>query len=65
MPLTPYDREHLANILRDPGMDWFTAKLLRLIAKADKANRRALRRGFPVAVDAVEQHLGRDTTKEA
>ena len=36
------------------GADNFTVKLLQLIAKADTGNRMRLRKGFPVAVKAVE-----------
>ena len=36
------------------GADNFTVKLLQLIAKSDADNRMRLRKGFPVAVRAVE-----------
>ena len=39
--------------------DWFTAQLLRLIAKSDSTNRWKLARGFPVEVEAVEIYQNR------
>ena len=62
MPLTDFDRDNLDHILNDSHATWFTAQLLRLIAKADPDNRRLIRRGFPAAVDLVEQRLGRLST---
>ena len=35
--------------------DWFTVKLLALIAKADLQNRERIRRGFPQEVEAYER----------
>ena len=52
--ISPYDRAHIADILAGDG-DWFTAKLLRLIAKADLENRERIRRGFPEEVRAFEE----------
>jgi hypothetical protein len=49
--ISSYDREHIGEILAGHG-DWFTAKLLRLIAKADFENRAKLRLGFPTEVQA-------------
>lgn len=44
--LSKYDIENVESILRGDG-DWFSAQLLRLIAKSDDANRERLRKGFP------------------
>jgi hypothetical protein len=54
MPLSQYDKDHLGEILYNGLGDWFTAKLLRLILKADHENRNKLARGFPDEVAAVE-----------
>jgi len=35
--------------------DWFTVKLLALIAKADLRNRERIRTGFPCEVEAFER----------
>ncbi len=51
--ISDYDRENLASILAGEG-DWFTAMLLRVIAKADYENREKLRRVFPHEVAAVQ-----------
>jgi hypothetical protein len=48
-----YDRENIGNLVAGEG-DWFTAKLLRLIAKADASNRERLRLGFPDEVAAYD-----------
>ncbi len=37
--------------------DWFTIKLLTLIAKADGQNRERIRLGFPQEVEAYERWL--------
>ena len=50
----PWDREHLQEILLGHG-DWFTARLIRLIARADPARKERLRLGFPEEVAAVEE----------
>ena len=54
--ISPYDREHMADIVAGHG-DWFTAKLLRLIAKADSHNRSKLRLAYPEEVRAYEEWL--------
>jgi len=59
--LSNYDRGSIGNILAGEG-DWFTANLLRLIAKADSYNLERLRKGFPEAVAAVEAY--REGTKD-
>ncbi len=52
--LSEFDRENIDHILGGKG-DWFSAGLIRLIAKADGLNRERLRRGFPEAVAAFER----------
>ena len=37
--------------------DWFTVRLLGLIAKADMNNRENIRNGFPAEVEAYERWL--------
>lgn len=49
--ISEYDKAHIPQILKGEG-DWFTAHLLRLIAKADLENRARLHRAFPDVVDA-------------
>lgn len=53
MPLSKYDRKNFEAILFGEG-DWFTAQLIRLVAKADLSNRDLLRKGFPAEVSAEE-----------
>ncbi len=53
MPMSQYDKENLGDLLFGEG-DWFTAKLLRLISKADSKNLEKLRLGFPEEVEALE-----------
>ena len=48
-----YDAENIDAIMGGRG-DWFTAKLLRLIAKADVGNLEKIRRGFPAEVMLYE-----------
>lgn len=55
--MSDYDRAHVQDILDGDG-DWFTAKLLRLIAHADLINRAKLKVAFPEEVFLVETHLG-------
>lgn len=40
--------------------DWFTVKLLALIAKADGQNRERIRLGFPQEVEAYERWYSSD-----
>jgi len=54
MPLSTHDRENFGRIMEGYG-DWFSAVLLRLIAKADWQNRTRLRLGFPEHVQAYEE----------
>ncbi len=53
MPMSQYDKDNLGDLLFGEG-DWFTAKLLRLISKADSRNFEKLRLGFPEEVEALE-----------
>jgi hypothetical protein len=54
--MSPYDRSHIGTIVGGEGT-WFTAHLLRLIAKADDSNRARLRLSFPEEVAAYEEWL--------
>lgn len=49
--LSLYDRTHIAEIVAGQG-DWFSAHLLRLIAKADDTNRLRLSLIYPDHVQA-------------
>jgi hypothetical protein len=53
--LSEYDKTHLDEILCGHG-DWFTAQLLRLIAKSDLSNRARLTKGFPEEVALVNKY---------
>jgi hypothetical protein len=53
--LSEYDRQNVGRILGGEG-DWFTAQLLRLIAKADGGNRALLTLGFPAEVQLVRDY---------
>ena len=53
MPLSEYDLQAFGDIVAGHG-DWFTAELIRLVAKADESNRSRLRLAFPVEVRAYE-----------
>lgn len=56
--LSNYDRYHIGDIVAGSG-DWFSAVLLRLIAKADLENRELLRKVYPEHVQAYEEwHRG-------
>lgn len=61
--ISPYDRANISSILAGEG-DWFTAKLLRLIAKADSSNKERLRLGFPEEVEAYEAYVNNTNTGE-
>lgn len=57
MSISSYDRLHVPAILADlkgERYDWFSAQLLRLIAKADSTNRAKIRLAFPDHVEAFE-----------
>lgn len=51
--LSQHDRERIDEIMGGYG-DWFSARLIRLIAKADRENRELLRQVFPEHVEAYE-----------
>jgi hypothetical protein len=52
--ITDYDKAHISDILAGRG-DWFTARLIRLIAAADPINKAKLRRSFPEVVSAFDE----------
>lgn len=54
MPLSQYDRENIGDIVAGHGT-WFTAVLIRLIAKADVINRAGLAKAFPEEVEAYQR----------
>ena len=51
--ISEHDRDQIENILGGYG-DWFSAQLLRLIAKADVDNKELIRQVFPDHVEAYE-----------
>jgi len=51
--ISEHDKNHVYEILKGHG-DWFSADLLRLIAKADEENLAAIRRAFPFHVAVYE-----------
>jgi len=53
MSNTDYDNDNIGPIIRGRG-DWFTAHLLRLIARADTPNKEKLSQVFPKEVVAVQ-----------
>lgn len=57
--MNEYDKQNIGLILSGEGT-WFTAHLLRLIAKADEDNKERLRASFPEEVMAVEVWRGDD-----
>lgn len=54
--ISDYDRANFTEIIGGHG-DWFTAHLLRLIAKSDREHRARLRLGFPDEVAAFEKWM--------
>ncbi|HXH35239.1 MAG TPA: hypothetical protein VNJ54_12650 [Plantibacter sp.] len=62
--ISDFDRANLDSILVGHG-DWFTAHLLRLIAKADPVNRARLRAAFPAEVQAFESWRGDDNARHS
>lgn len=56
--MSDWDMRNVGAVLDDPRKDWFTARLMRLIHKADAGVRDQLRRGFPEEVEAVERYEG-------
>lgn len=61
--ISDFDRAHIGDIVAGGG-DWFTAELLRLIAKADSNNRERLRSAFPEEVAAYEEWWSGDDPNE-
>ena len=53
MSNTDYNNNNIGPIIRGQG-DWFTAHLLRLIARADTPNKEKLAQVFPKEVAAVQ-----------
>jgi hypothetical protein len=51
--ISSHDVTHMTDIIAGYG-DWFSAKLYRLIHKADRENRERIRAGFPLHVSAYE-----------
>lgn len=56
MGMSTFDSNHITEILAGHG-DWFTAKLLRLIAKADAENLAKLEQVYPQEVGAYKAWL--------
>ncbi len=54
MPISDYDRAHIGDIIAGQG-GWFSARLLRLIANADRTNRARIESAFPDEVEAFER----------
>ena len=54
MPLSTYDKANIGKIIAGDG-DWFTARLLRLIAAADMINRDRIRIAYPEEVSTFEK----------
>lgn len=54
-----YDIAHMTNIIAGDFGDWFSAHLMRLIAKADSSNREQLRKVYPEHVKAYEDWCNR------
>jgi uncharacterized protein (UPF0335 family) len=52
--VSSHDKMRISKIIRDNYGDWYDAKLIRLIAKADKKNRDRLRSVYPNVVEMVE-----------
>lgn len=53
--LSDFDRQHMLEILSGEVGSWFSADLMRLIAKADGDNKELLRQVFPDHVEAYEE----------
>jgi len=51
--LSPFDLANFSDIVAGKG-DWFSAKLVRLIASADSENKERLRLAFPDHVGAYD-----------
>jgi len=57
--LSNFDRENMEELLAGHG-DWFSAKLMRLIMKADRENKERLRLAFPDHVQAYDDYVRGD-----
>lgn len=62
--LSQHDLDHMDDIMAGYG-DWFSAQLLRLIAKADLKNRARLSIAFPEHVAAFEAWERGDEKEES
>ena len=58
MPLSDYDKKNVKAIVENERADWFTAELMRLIARSDAYTRGRFRRRFPEEVALVERAFG-------
>lgn len=56
--LSEFDKKNIGAIITQNMGDWFSAMLIRVIAKADLGNRRLLAKGFPDHVKAVNEWQG-------
>ena len=61
--LSDYDRANVQKILNGHG-NWFSAQLLRLIAKSDTEHKEKIRLGFPEVVEAYENWYWKIDIKE-
>lgn len=57
--LTEFDIENVERLLMGDG-DWFTARLMRLIAHADMENKERIRLGYPKEVALWESWFYKD-----
>lgn len=64
--LTDFDKDRIQKILDNDysKFDYFTAHLLRLIAKADIDNRKLLRKGYPEEVIFIENYCNLTSTEK-
>lgn len=58
MTLSEYDRNNVDQILHDEKKDWFTARLMRLIAFSDEHHRYLIGQSFPEEVALVQRYKG-------
>lgn len=58
VPLSDYDKAHIGDLVAGEG-NWFSAHLLRLIARADSTNRARLGLLYPEHVEAFEEWLNK------
>lgn len=63
--MSEFDLQHIDTIINDEqGANWFTAKLLQLIAKADMINISKLYKVYPEEVDAMHKYQNGITYEE-